>query len=311
MAMDVPSELPALPNGWYYVGRNPQGYHRVRSLPDRAEMIWIPAGRFRQGGGDAKLLARRHGMAEATFHSALPERDVELGGYFIDIHEVTIERYQQFLAAHPEWLPGGTQAAKFTGYLEDWQRGIPPADREQHPVVWVNWHAAVAFAQWAGKRLPTEAEWERAARGADGREYPWGSEFAQNRCNSASGWSNMLLLTPAQQRSVFADKLWREQGLKTLTKPVGSYPNGISPFGLMDMAGNVMEWCLDAFAADFYIRAASLGKNPSNLEGPLRVVRGGSWMDPIAPLRTTHRSSAAPALCDRTLGFRCVYTPDR
>jgi len=309
----APPNLPfALPKGWYYLRQNPEGHHEVQSSPDRATMIWIDRGRFLRGGCDATRLAAIHGTPAASFTDELPEHEVELDPVFLDKHEVTCARFARFLVDRPEWRPGGAKAAAFRDYLSGWNGTSPPAGCEDHPVVWVPWEAAAAFATWAEKRLPTEAEWERAARGTDGRAFPWGKTFDEGLCNSATHWTKKLILTPGQQRAMFLEAVWKPDGSRTLTMPVGSFASGASPIGALDMAGNAMEWCADAYATDFYARAVRAPANPLNADGgALRAVRGGSWMDPIGALRTTARQGTLAELCDRTLGFRCARSSAR
>jgi formylglycine-generating enzyme required for sulfatase activity len=171
-------------------------------------------------------------------------REVIDHDYWIDQYPVTNEKYRAFIVAggygnQAYWSAEGWKwktANNITGpeYWDDvkWNKA-------EHPVVGVNYYEAKAYAKWAGKRLPTEREWEKAARGEDGREYPWGNEFDKEKCNSA------------------------EAGL-VCTTPVTLYPKGVSPYGCYDMAGNVWEWC-----ADWY--------NEETKDS--RVVRGGSWFN--------------------------------
>ncbi len=160
---------------------------------------------------------------------------------------------------------------------EEW---VMPRGHEGHPVVNVSWHDAMAYARWAGKRLPTEAEWERSARGDDGRFWPWGSSFDEQRANvSTSGPGG--------------------------TTPVIRYREGASPYGCLDLAGNVWEWCSDWFDRATYARSPE--QDPAGPEwGSGRVVRGGCWASGALTVRTTHRSSNPAAYWDDRLGFRCA-----
>ena len=147
---------------------------------------------------------------EVTLGSAIdadenPIRTVRIAPFFLDVHPVTNAQYAEFVAATGHRAP------------KHWIGGAPPPGEESHPVVWLSWFDAAACATWAQKRLPTEDEWEYAARGTDGREYPWGSDFEPDRCNC------------------------RASSLGGVS-PVGSFPAGVSPFGCHDMAGNVWEW---------------------------------------------------------------------
>ena len=177
-----------------------------------------------------------------------PLRLIYLGAFRIDRHEVTNVAYQEFVQATGYQAPANSAPA-----LTLWEHNAPLPGIEQHPVVNVSWLDAVAFCRWANKRLPTEAEWEKAARGTDGRTYPWGNEWNFENGNSASYW--------ARQTVQFADStewdaFWvkgvgaaisKERGLKgeILTLPVGSFPAGASPYGVLDMAGNAAECVQD------------------------------------------------------------------
>jgi len=219
-------------------------------------MVYIPAGEFLMGSNDG--------------YGEKPQHRVYLDAYFIDIYEVTNEQFARFVDA--------------TGYQAEgnWKEYFT-SSKEKHPVVNVSWNDANAYCKWAGKRLPTEAEWEKAARGTDGRKYPWGNEWDSSKCNS-SGDSDGY------------------EG----TAPVGSFPAGASPYGVMDMACNVWEWVADWYDKDYYSRSPQ--QNPQGPDSGIgRVLRGGSWYDSYAIfLRCANRGSRGPSNMSLSSGFRCA-----
>lgn len=218
-------------------------------------MVVVPAGWFLRGQDDGPQSSR-------------PQRWVYLDAFAIDRTEVTNAAFVEFVTTT------GTQVRDL-----DLQA---TAERPNDPASGIIWKHADAFCQWAGKRLPTEAEWEKAARSADGRRYPWGDEWDPSRANTADGGPGDVM-------------------------PVGSFPAGASPCGALDMAGNVAEWVTDYFDAAYYSYAPDY--NPL---GPTRVVdhvlRGGSWASPAAHALTFFRDSSHDVTPNSRVGFRCAMT---
>lgn len=233
------------------------------------DMVLIPAGAFQMGDDDGE-------RDEKPIHT------VYLDAFYIDPYEVTVGEYKRFLE-DTNHRP-----------LSDSVSRTSPTD--QHPVVEVSWHDAMAYAQWAGKRLPTEAEWEKAARGGlIGQDYPWEGPINANKANYG--------------------KNTKSGTHKERTTPVGTYPaNG---YGLYDMSGNVAEWCLDTYQRKFYGNGQQ--RNPvagaKNVQRAIanadanrerRVVRGGSWSFNAKSVRVANRLAEKPSLLSSDVGFRCV-----
>ncbi len=230
---------------------------------DGSVMVHVPAGEFLMGSKDDP-------DADDDEHL---QHTVYVSEFWIDKTEVTNAQYRKCVEA-------GTCRAPTTC---DW--GDPTysdSSKTDHPVVCVSWQDAKAYCEWAGKRLPTEAEWEKAARGTDGRKYPWGNSFDGNKLNSSG----------------------TDDGYQ-YTAPVGSYPEGASPYGVLDMAGNVWEWCQDWYDEDYY--AISPQRDPQGpSSGSYRVVRGGSWGNYERGVRAADRDRLVPDYRADYLGFRCV-----
>ena len=259
-------------------------------------MVLIPAGEFVMGSNYKVAYWGRLFPTGDMFYDEKPVHAVHVDAFYMDKYEVTNAEYKAFVDANPQWRKGEKPPALFYAepYLRHWKDNDYPEGEGDHPVHYVPWYAAMAYAEWAGKRLPTEAEWEKAARGGLlGKMYPHGDTIDKTKANYDS--------------NVFD------------TTPVGSYPaNG---YGLYDMAGNVAEWCLDAYDAGFY--AKSRRENPlsgadtiqeildkyTDIKADIkaaRVIRGGD-MDSAPPwVRVACRSRMAPGGIWGSVGFRCV-----
>jgi formylglycine-generating enzyme required for sulfatase activity len=223
-------------------------------------MIRIPAGDFIRGTNSG-------GFDEQ------PEARIHVDAFSIDRYEVTNGRYLAFVSATNHRYPGPpSRYAKNMARM----RGV------NQPVVYVSWEDADAYCRWKGKRLPTEVEWEKAARGTDGRLWPWGSV----QDVKAANWARV------------------DDGFEA-TAPVGSMTRDVSPFGLADVAGNVMEWVTDWYAEDSY--RDGIERNPTGPEhGLYRVMRGGAYTSTGSDIRITSRSKMVPDFRDETIGFRCA-----
>jgi formylglycine-generating enzyme required for sulfatase activity len=222
--------------------------------PARAEMVLIPAGEFIMG---------------STVENESPPHPVSVTAFEIDRFEVTNDAFQQFVAD-----TGYQTEAEQAGEESNWRAYAEGNPR--HPVVKVTWNDAGAYCQWAGKRLPTEAEWEKAARGTEQLVYPWGNEWDPDRANTkVSGYRG--------------------------TTVVGSFPQGVSPYGLMDMAGNVAEW-----TSDWYEAYPGSSFSSPYFGEQYRVIRGGGWFSDEEQVRTTERSASSEDLRNDDVGFRCA-----
>ncbi|MBT9554701.1 MAG: SUMF1/EgtB/PvdO family nonheme iron enzyme [Myxococcales bacterium] len=227
---------------------------------DGTRLRLVPAGFFWMGNKKQK-------KDERPYHL------VYLDSYYVDETPVTCGQYQAFVQATGRSAPPGLKAL------------LKTPEGERLPVTSVTWDDAAAYARWALRRLPTEAEWEKAARGVDGRLYPWGKDEPTGRANVGP-----------------------EPGRAT---PVGSYPEGRSPFGALDMAGNVWEWCQDTYDQDFYPRANP--RNPLCEDGDprYRVLRGGSFGYSPFTLRASYRGWNLPHQRVACYGFRCAVEASR
>ena len=244
-------------------------------------MVLIPAGEF--------LMGSKAGDGDSD---EAPQHKVYLDAYHIDIHEITNAQYHKF------WLADGGEKSKHTpaSYGSSYMIGDWPQVAEtkpNYPVVGVTWYDATAYAELAGKRLPTEAEWEKAARGTDARRWPWGNKSSED--------SSPENPTPDK----YSNRRDGNDGYDNTTAPVGSYPTGASSYGVRDMAGNVWELVADWYSKDYY--SSSPAKNPKGPDtGKLKVIRGGSWNHRDHNQRCSNRYYCYPDTWGNTLGFRCA-----
>ncbi len=272
-ATSAPSATPTLAAGT-----------KQRRGKDNAEMVYVPASEF--GMGD-------------------PAKTIFLNAFWLDKSEVTNEQFQQFVDATAYKTDAEKQGWGFEFVNGKWEqvRGIfwrsprgnasTLADKQKHPVVLVSWNDATAYCTWAGKRLPTEAEWEKSARGTDGRAFPWGNAWDGTKLNFCD------------THCAFA---WKDVGANDQhaeTAPVGSFPQSTSAYGANDLAGNVWEWTADWFDAEYYKTMPT--RNPTGpVSGQLKILRGGAWSIDQTYTRNINRFMAVPEYRERSVGLRCA-----
>ncbi len=245
---------------------------------DGAAMVWVPAGEFLMGSSEddiATLYHRRQDVKREEYADQQPQRSVWLDGFWIYQYDVTVAQYRKFCVTTGREMP----------VQPNWSK-------DNLPVVNVSWLDASAYAKWAHARLPGEAEWEKAARGTDGRLFPWGDQWNAEKCNNN-------LCTSALRGGLHGDR----------ATPGGSFPASVSPYGVQDMAGNVWQWCADWYDPDYYAHAPN--KNPDGpATGDERVMRGGSWGSSSVTIICAGRSHEAPDLTFYNQGgFRCAMSP--
>ena len=264
-------------------------------------MVYVPAGEFTMGSDAAGLayavaLCRRFSTDPATalatcqrsaFTDEQPAHTVALDAFWLDRTEVTNGQYRRCEAA------GGCTAPAEEGSYTRPSYYIAP-EFAGYPVVWVTWRQAAEYCAWAGARLPTESQWEFAARGPDGRLFPWGNVFDGSRLN----YCDSRCTAGPNDGSVddgYAD-----------TAPVGSFPAGASWTGALDLAGNVREW-----VSDWYGRyPAEPQNNPTGpATGDSHIPRGGSWLDKPDDVRSANRGANDPDYTRHKVGFRCAWAP--
>ncbi len=308
----------------------PDDAHLPAASRDDAEMVVVPSTQFLMGTNESHpdlpdkplgdkpltpyqvLLAR----ADPAWRHAdeRPQRFVHVHAFAIDKYEVTNAQYRRFLDdvsvngdeayRHSDQPSGKDHTPRYwkdyNPLLQDAAyRNLAPFRKDtfaddDKPVVGVDWFDAYAYAKWAGKRLPTEAEWELAARGTDGRRWPWGNRWQWGFCNIGG-----------ERKGVDIGDTGHEKDGYIYPAPVGTYPEGNSPYGCCDMAGNVAEWCADWYQADAY-RHGGEGTADDSAESTYRVVRGGSSRSGPNSVRCAKRAFHEPDFRSFTLGFRCA-----
>jgi formylglycine-generating enzyme required for sulfatase activity len=259
----------------------------IAALAQLAPVVAIPAGEFSLGS--KRIDDDPYGLWTQFDDTELPQQRVWLDGYAMDRDEVSLGEYLAFLLKRKEPPPHELQ--KLIWHVIT-VHSLPDQTLTRWPALYVTWHEAAAFCTVRGKRLPTEAEWEKAARGPDGQLFPWGDS------------------APNQDRAMFGQHHVHEI---PILAAVDSHLAGRSPYGIHHMAGNVAEWVRDWFGFDYY--AYMPAKNPAGpASGRYKGVRGGSWKSNIIMLRTATRSGFNPDQRSATIGFRCAQSlaaPDR
>ena len=273
-------------------------YQEIKHQKDSSAMVLVPAGDFIMGTSDSQLdeITRWKRNLREIFRHEQPQHIVYLDSFYIDKYEVTNAQFEKFVT-DTGYITDAEQEGwgyVWEGYNEwprirgaNWRSPLGPGSTIQskmnHPVIQVSYNDAVAYAEWAGKRLPTEAEWEKAARGTDGRLFSWGNVWDPKKLNS-----------------------W-EAGPHTTTS-VGSYPDGASPYGAHDMLGNVWEWVADWYYAAYYAKSLNQPNPRGPTQGVHRVLRGACWQNTRDVARCAHRDNyvSVPDFRVHLGGFRCA-----
>jgi formylglycine-generating enzyme required for sulfatase activity len=253
-------------------------------------VVLVPAGEFLRG-------------SDTGNYNEGPRQLVYLDAFEMDRYEVTNVQYSRF------WAATGHEAPPY------WKGGNYPYGQADFPVVGIGWKDANDYCAWVGKRLPTEAEWEKVCRGADGNLYPWGNQWDAQRANVDSGKNPRLLYSHAGSPAAWAFAWQLLQVTPDVGKmglrPVGSYPDGVSPYGVMDLVGNASEWVFDWYNWGDYSQMPA--RNPVNLEPPWNhCVRGSAWHDPagnidqVSVWSLCSTRSSAHSIADPRTGFRCA-----
>lgn len=232
------------------------------------EMVLIPSGEFLIGSTERD---GRLGISIGV--DEVPQHRVSSDAFYIDLYEVTNRQYKKFVDTTDHPTPEDPHSGTYS-----WRENAPQSGQENLPVTQVSWYDAGAYCKWTGKRLPTEAEWEKAARSTDGRQWPWGNKFNENACNTKHITQGEIL-------------------------PVGSIPDDRSPYGVYDMCGNVSEW-----TSSWYLPYPGSSLQRESFGETYKVTRGGSWVMPAIPYsRAAYRANTyEPGYKHRGIGFRCA-----
>ncbi|MCJ7700375.1 MAG: SUMF1/EgtB/PvdO family nonheme iron enzyme [Anaerolineales bacterium] len=255
---------------------------------DQMEQVYVPAGEFIMGSSDIEAKITIEG---GRAYPEIPVHSVNLDGYWIDKYEISNAQYGLCVDA-------GVCRAPYLSTSETRQKYFGNPEYSNYPVIWVSWYMAGEYCEWAGRRLPTEAEWEKASRGTDGRKYPWGNEpmstepLSGERANFCDV-NCQRTIANGRYDDGYAD-----------TAPVGSYPAGASPYGGMDMSGNVWEWTSTIIQP--YPYDATDGREDMTNINAERVWRGGPWTNGYWWMRSSVRYRSIPTYWYVNLGFRCA-----
>lgn len=244
-------------------------YRSLKGEKETPEMVRISAGPFTMGSDEHDgIVGIDVGVDE------VPRHEVTLPEFYIDRYETSNRKYEEFVRKTGHRIPS---EPRFPAYYQ-WNDGRPPKGQEDYPVSYVDYDDALAYCIWRGKRLPTEAEWEKAARGTDGRKWPWGNQFDPKKCNTDDSHLNWMV-------------------------SVESLSVGASPYGVMNMCGNIAEW-----TSSWYQPYPGNSLKREAFGESFKVVRGGAWSLPAHPFsRTSHRSYAVrPDKRHRSIGIRCA-----
>ena len=257
---------------------------------DYSFMAKISAGNFKRGSSFEETkghlaVCKKYDKSCSLwwFKDEYSDRLIYLKNYWIDLHEVSNEKYLEFVKA-TDHRPALDDSCKTDKCREGnlWDGTSFPERIRNQPVTQVSWHDAVAYCNWRGKRLPSEAEWEKAARGPSGNKYPWGNASPKKQATYQRKWRGVFTLTD-----------------------VNSYPNGVSLYGVYNMAGNVWEWVDDWYHMNYY--RIGRRKNPKGpAKGEFKMVRGGSWVNFPDTLRSALRRWSRPDVRFNDTGFRCA-----
>jgi sulfatase modifying factor 1 len=306
----------------------PEARHAARDgllllgCADELGMVRVPAGEFLMGTSPEQRahLKQRYGWDYEWIGDEMPQRSVDLAEYFIDRTPVTNAQFAAFVEATGYRTTAEQEGGGFVKTAQGWQEmqgadwahprgpGSTWGEIPDHPVVLVSWHDGAAYAEWAGKRLPTEPQWEKAARGglsSDGgdqgeaRLWPWGDEWEEGRCNTAGYHAGRPLLTEGEWQTWWDGFDVVQYGPPTTS--VGAFPQGASPYGLLDCAGNVWEW-----TADWYKPCPGTPYESDRYGETYRVLRGGAWLSRPILARVAYRDDVHPEDRNINYGFRCV-----